>query len=180
MGSGLIARLTAGMAVIAAVLTVAAFLAPEMAFSLAVAAGGARGLVMVGLAQDMHRHFGAWSLRWFAWLMALAEAAMLLMTAIGVPVEPHLGIEGVTSDVAASAQLIGFGVWLFYGIATFALGVRGATQPRYRGFAIFLIGAAVSWFLVVGILAWPFILAAALLALSWSFLKRSPGARVGA
>lgn len=174
MRSGLIERGTGILAVIAAIVTVASFLSAAGAFQLAVAGAALRTLVMIGLSQDMRLHTGAWRLRWFAWLMAMAEGAFLLMTVVGVPVEPHFGVEGVAAEngaVGATAQLIGFLVWLFYGVVTLAVGVRGVSAVRYRWFGIFMIAAAVAWFLVVGILAWPFIVAAALLALAWSFLK---------
>lgn len=175
---GLITRSIGAGAVVAAVVTVSSFLSPEQAFDLAVAGGVLRALVLVGLGHDMAIHVGVWRMRRFAYLMAVLEAAFVVLTVTGIPVEPHFGVDGVAVAPPA-VHTLGFVVWLLYGVATLALGIAVTGSRRYRLFGILTIVAAVAWLLTLGVLAWPFILAAAYLAIAYRLLRPSIGAVAG-
>ena len=127
-------------------------------------------LVLAGLGHDMAIHVGAWRMRWFAYLMAALEAAFVILTLAGIPVEAHFGVEGAKAPAGVA---IGFIVWIAYGIATLALGIAASKAARYRLFGILTIVAAVAWLLVLGILAWPFIVALAYLAMAYRLLQPS-------
>lgn len=179
MRGGAITRSVGAGAVLAAVATAAVFLAPKVAFQLALVAAALRLLVLVGLGHDMAIHVGVWRMRWFAYLMAFLEAAFIVLTLLHIPVEAHLGVEDAPAGVSQTALGIGFVVWLLYGIATLALGIVTVGAARYRVFGILMIAAAVAWALVLGILVWPFIVAGAFLALAYRLLRPSIAAAVG-
>lgn len=178
MRGGLVTKSVGAGAVLAAIVTVVSFMSPGAAFELAVAGGVLRALVLVGLGHDMAVHVGVWRMRWFAYLMAALEAAFVILTLANIPVEAHFGVDGVAT-ASATVHTVGFLVWIAYGIAALAMGIVVTGAPRYRLFGILMIVSAVAWLLVLGILAWPFIIAAAYLALAWRLLRPSLQAAAG-
>lgn len=173
MRGGVITRSVGVGAVLAAIVTVASFLAPGQAFALAVASGVLRAAVLVGLGHDMAIHVGVWRMRWMTYVMAVLEAAVVVLTLLNTPVEAHFGVEGAASPLTSAGMALGFIVWLLYGAGTVALGVVAVGAARYRAFGILTIIAGVAWLLVLGILVWPFIVALAYLFLAYRLLRPS-------
>lgn len=163
--------LTAVTAVLAALLTFASFVAPTVigsTMALAIAAITARLATlffvrrMVAGAGDMARR-GVIAL-------VVGEVLLLAATILRVPPEPHLDAGGI----AGWASLA---LWIIYGAACIYGGVKLITVVGWMRFAG--IGVAVSagfWFTQVGLLVWPFTMAAAYLAFAVAGLKGQPAA----
>jgi hypothetical protein len=179
MRSGAITRSVGAGAILAAIATLGSFLAPGPVYWWAVAAAALRAAVLVGLGHDMAIHVGAWRMRWFAYAAAVLEVAFIVLTLLHIPVEAHMGVADAVPGASPQGVEVGFAVWLLYGLVTFALGVATVGAARYRAFGALTIGAGVAWLLVLGILLWPFIVAAALLALAYRLLRPSIAAAAG-
>ncbi len=159
------ARLFAVIAAAAAVLTFVAFVFPQ---------AGAAAMVLV-IAGALTRAVAVWPLRavpggagpaprlaGIVYAFIAAELLIILLTVAGIGLGPSLG--GVAPGAAAWLSTIG---WLVYGLIWSYAGLRFAILTGWtRAFAIMVMIAGLLWITVIGMIAWPFVAAAAYLCLA--------------
>lgn len=155
----------AAVAALAALLTLLAFLAPDLfgsALALMVVATVCRlGTLLLLRRAAAQENAGKDATENSAVqnglrLLFLGEALFAAATVAGLPIEPHVGDPG--SDWAGWA---GLAVWLAYGAAGAWGGLKLLAAAGWlRAGGILIAVAAGFWFTVIGLVLWPFAVAA--------------------
>ena len=148
----------AAAAALAALLTFLAFLAPDLfgsALALMVVATVCRLGTLLLMRRSAAQEDAAGNAAVLAGLrlLFLGEALFAAATVAGLPVEPHL-------DGGASGWA-GLAVWLAYGAAGAWGGLKLIAATGWlRAGGILIAVAAGFWFTVIGLVLWPFAIAA--------------------